>query len=207
VPVLVCATSFRAWAERPCRTSPPPPSTPCTPTCWRKDASTAAGCTHVAMEATGAYWKPIHNILEGEFDLLVVNAQHVKAVRGCKTDVRADNAWPGNISSPSRYHSMFRIGAVLQASAVHQRLYARRDAVGVALALQGHVDGQTLPVGRDDPPCEQGVLVDRPRDAVHVVLRQLTLGHIARRRVTVRFSPTVISRGYDPRMGVLASVI
>jgi hypothetical protein len=44
----------------------------------------------VAIEATGANRKPIHNILEGEFDLLVVNAQHVKAVPGCKTDVRAD---------------------------------------------------------------------------------------------------------------------
>lgn len=51
-----------------------------------------AGCTHAAMEATGAYWKPIHNILEGQFELLVVNAQHVKAVPGRKTDVR-DAEW------------------------------------------------------------------------------------------------------------------
>jgi transposase len=51
-----------------------------------------AGCTHVAMEATGAYWKPIYNILEGQFELLVVNAQHVKAVPGRKTDVR-DAEW------------------------------------------------------------------------------------------------------------------
>ncbi len=50
------------------------------------------GCTHVAMEATGAYWKPVYNILEGQFELLVVNAQHVKAVPGRKTDVR-DAEW------------------------------------------------------------------------------------------------------------------
>ena len=46
------------------------------------------GCTHVAMESTGVYWKPVYNILEGQFELLVVNAQHLKAVPGRKTDVR-----------------------------------------------------------------------------------------------------------------------
>jgi transposase len=38
----------------------------------------AAGCTHVAMEATGVYWQPIWNLLEDAFTLLVVNAQHLK---------------------------------------------------------------------------------------------------------------------------------
>ena len=48
-----------------------------------------AGCTHVAMESTGVYWKPLYNLLE-ETDLtvLVVNAQHIKQVPGRKTDVR-----------------------------------------------------------------------------------------------------------------------
>jgi transposase len=50
------------------------------------------GCTHVAMESTGVYWKPIYNILEGQLELLVVNAQHLKAVPGRKTDVR-DAEW------------------------------------------------------------------------------------------------------------------
>lgn len=39
----------------------------------------AAGCTHVAMEATGAFWKPIYNLLEDRFAVLVVNAAHIKA--------------------------------------------------------------------------------------------------------------------------------
>lgn len=52
----------------------------------------AADCTHVAMESTGVYWKPIYNLLEGHFELLVVNAQHIKAVPGRKTDVR-DAEW------------------------------------------------------------------------------------------------------------------
>lgn len=52
----------------------------------------AEDCTHVAMESTGVYWKPVYNILEGHFELLVVNAQHLKAVPGRKTDVR-DAEW------------------------------------------------------------------------------------------------------------------
>ena len=52
----------------------------------------AAGCTHVAMESTGVYWKPIWNLLEGQVELLLVNAQHIKAVPGRKTDVQ-DSEW------------------------------------------------------------------------------------------------------------------
>lgn len=51
------------------------------------------GCTHVAMESTGAYWKPIYNLLELEGnETLVVNAQHIKNVPGRKTDVK-DAEW------------------------------------------------------------------------------------------------------------------
>jgi transposase len=50
------------------------------------------GVTHAAMESTGVYWKPVYNLLEGVFELLVVNAQHVKAVPGRKTDVM-DAEW------------------------------------------------------------------------------------------------------------------
>jgi transposase len=52
----------------------------------------AAGCTHVAMESTGVYWRPVYNLLEHLFILLVVNAQHIKAVPGRKTDVK-DAEW------------------------------------------------------------------------------------------------------------------
>lgn len=54
----------------------------------------AAGCTHVAMESTGVYWRPVYNVLEavGQFELLVVNAQHMKAVPGRKTDIH-DAEW------------------------------------------------------------------------------------------------------------------
>ena len=53
---------------------------------------TAQSVTHVAMESTGVFWKPIYNILEGHFTLLLVNARHVKQVPGHKTDV-SDCQW------------------------------------------------------------------------------------------------------------------
>jgi transposase len=52
----------------------------------------AAGCTHVAMESTGVYWKPLYNLLEEAFTPLLVNAWHIKAVPGRKTDVK-DCEW------------------------------------------------------------------------------------------------------------------
>jgi len=53
----------------------------------------ASGCTHVAMEATGVYWKPVWNILsDGAFELIVANAAHIKNVPGRKTDVN-DAMW------------------------------------------------------------------------------------------------------------------
>jgi transposase len=51
------------------------------------------GCTHVAMEATGVYWKPVWHILDdGDFQLILANASHVKNVPGRKTDVN-DATW------------------------------------------------------------------------------------------------------------------
>jgi len=56
------------------------------------DWLSVCGATHVAMESTGIYWRPVHNILEGSFEILLVNAHHVKAVPGRKTDVK-DSEW------------------------------------------------------------------------------------------------------------------
>ena len=49
---------------------------------WLRDS----GVTHGAIESTGVYWKPVWNILEGQFEILLVNAQHIKAVPGRQTD-------------------------------------------------------------------------------------------------------------------------
>jgi len=52
----------------------------------------AEGVTHVAMESTGVYWKAPFNLLEGQFEVLLANAQHIKTVPGRKTDVK-DAEW------------------------------------------------------------------------------------------------------------------
>ncbi|MGA2455120.1 MAG: IS110 family transposase [Solirubrobacteraceae bacterium] len=57
-----------------------------------RDWLAAHGVTQVTMEATGVYWKPVWAILEDEFELLLVNARHVKQVPGRKTDV-SDAVW------------------------------------------------------------------------------------------------------------------
>ena len=55
---------------------------------WLKEL----GVTHIGMECTGIYWKPVHTILEGHFELIVANAHHIKNVPGRKTDVK-DAEW------------------------------------------------------------------------------------------------------------------
>jgi transposase len=56
------------------------------------DWLTGAVCTRIAMESTGVYWQPIWYLLEDRCSVLLVNAAHIKAVLGRKTDVR-DAAW------------------------------------------------------------------------------------------------------------------
>lgn len=52
----------------------------------------SVGVTHVAMESTGIYWKPVYSVLEESFEILLVNARHIKNVPGHKTD-KKDSAW------------------------------------------------------------------------------------------------------------------
>ena len=51
-----------------------------------------AGCTHVAMEATGVYWKPVWHVLESEFELMLANPAHIRNVPGRKSDMK-DASW------------------------------------------------------------------------------------------------------------------
>jgi transposase len=60
---------------------------------------TEFGCTHVAMEATGVYWKPVWNILsDGKFELILANAAHIKNVPGRKTDMN-DAMWIADLAA------------------------------------------------------------------------------------------------------------
>ena len=70
------------------------------------DWLTSKGVTHVAMESTGEYWKPVYNLLEASFTVLVVNAQHIKTVPGRKTDVK-DAEWIADVLRPGLLKASF----------------------------------------------------------------------------------------------------
>jgi transposase len=75
---------------------------------------------HVAMESTGVYWRPIWNLLEGQFELLLVNAQHIKAVPGRKTDLK-DAEWIADLLQ----HGLLRASFVPPAPQRHLRELTR----------------------------------------------------------------------------------
>jgi transposase len=61
-----------------------------------RDWLAAARCTHVAIESTGVYWKPVFNILEDALTVILINPEHAHALRGRKTDVK-DAEWLANL--------------------------------------------------------------------------------------------------------------
>jgi transposase len=63
-------------------------------------------CTHVAMEATGVYWKPVWHVLEDGFELVLANAQHIRNVPGRKTDVN-DAMWIADLLAHGLIRSSF----------------------------------------------------------------------------------------------------
>ena len=84
---------------------------------------TVRGVTHVVMESTGVYWQPIYAVLEGQFELLLVNAQHIKAVPGRKTDVK-DAEWLADLLQ----HGLLRSSFVPSLSQRHVRELTRYRA-------------------------------------------------------------------------------
>lgn len=71
------------------------------------------GCTQVAMEATGIYWKPVWHLLEGRFELVLANAQHIRNVPGRKTDVN-DATWIADLLAHGLIRSSFVPPAAIQ---------------------------------------------------------------------------------------------
>src|SRR6266849_881566 len=71
------------------------------------------GCTHVVMEATGVYWKPVWHVLEGSFELVLANAQHIRNVPGRKTDVN-DAMWIADLLAHGLIRSSFVPPAPIQ---------------------------------------------------------------------------------------------
>jgi transposase len=155
------------------------------------------GCTHVGMEATGVYWKPVWHILsDGDMTLILANAAHVKNVPGRKTDV-ADATWLADLLAHGLIRASFvpeqatqEMRALLrtrkqlvreQASHV-QRIQKTLEDANIKLAsvltnimgLSGRAVLKALIDGRTDPDYLL-TLIDRrvkaPRDKVHAALR------------------------------------
>ncbi len=108
----------------------------------------AAGCTHIAMESTSSYWRPVYNLLEGHFELLVANAYHIKTVPGRKTDVK-DAEWIADllrhgllrgsfIPAPQQRHlrdlTRYRTHLVEERARLTNRLQAVLEDANVKLA-------------------------------------------------------------------------
>lgn len=109
------------------------------------DWLTSGECTQVAMESTGEYWKPIWNLLEGSFELLLVNAQHVKRVPGRKTDVQ-DAEWLADLLQHGLLKASF-IPPVDQRDRrdlTRQRTQLVRDRVRVVNRIQKVLEGANI---------------------------------------------------------------
>jgi transposase len=157
------------------------------------------GVTHVAMESTGVYWKPIWNVLEGSFHLLLVNAQHVKHVPGRKTDVK-DCQWlaellqsgllKGSFVPPrplrelrdlTRYRTKLVQGKTRVVNRLHKVLEDANLKLGSVasdvLGVSGRAMLERIIAGEQDP----AVLADLARRALRAKIPQLQLaleGHV-----------------------------
>jgi transposase len=106
------------------------------------------GCTHVAMEATGVYWKPVWHVLEGTFTVVLANAAHIRNVPGRKTDVN-DAMWIADLLA----HGLIRPSFVPPAAVQDLRDLTRtrkqlvREIAQHALRIQKVLEDANLKVG------------------------------------------------------------
>ena len=98
------------------------------------DWLTGHGCTHVAMEATGVYWKPVWHVLEGTVTLVLANAMHIRNVPGRKSDMN-DATWIADLLA----HGLIRSSFVPPAPVQHLR-----DLTRTRKQLMGEIARHTL---------------------------------------------------------------
>src|SRR5207253_2826344 len=77
------------------------------------DWLTAHGCTHVAMESSGVYWKPVWHVLDGHFELVLANAMHIRNIPGRKSDVN-DATWIADLLAQGLIRGSFVPPASIQ---------------------------------------------------------------------------------------------
>jgi transposase len=157
-----------------------------------------AGVTHVAIESTGEYWKPVYNLLEGTFTVFVVNAAHVKNVPGRKTD-KADARWlaklmrygllqasfiPPRGQRDLRDLTRYRTKLVQERSREVNRVQGVLERANIKLAsvatdimgVSGRAMLEALIAGRADPATMAELARGRMRTKIPVLEQALTGG-------------------------------
>ena len=155
--------------------------------------------THVAMESTGEFWKPVFNILEGSFDVILVNAQHVKTVPGRKTDV-SDAEWlagllqcgllrasfiPPQAQRDLRDLTRYRTNLVQERAMVVQWLHKVLESANIKLAavatdvvgVSGRAMLQQIVAGSTDPATMADLAKGRMREK-RAALEQALTGRV-----------------------------
>jgi transposase len=116
---------------------------------WRLHAwLSEAGCTHVAMESTSVYWKPVFNVLEGRFAVVLANPAHIKAVPGRKTDVK-DCEWLADLLAHGLVRASFIPPAETRAlrDLTRHRKSLIRDRVTVANRIHKLLESANIKLG------------------------------------------------------------
>lgn len=114
----------------------------------------AAGCTHVAIESTGVYWRPVFNLLEGHLEVILVNARHIKAVPGRKTDVK-DSEWLAELLR----HGLLKASFIPPAEIRELRELTRyrqtlvKDQAAIANRIQRIIESGNIKLGQVASDC------------------------------------------------------
>jgi transposase len=106
------------------------------------------GCTHVAMEATGVYWKPVWHVLEGRLELVLANAAHVRGVPGRKSDVN-DATWIADLLAHGLIRASFVPPAPIQElrDLTRTRKQLRREIVQHTQRIQRVLEDANVKLG------------------------------------------------------------
>ena len=145
------------------------------------------GVTHVAMESTGVYWKPIWNLFEGLFELILCNAEHIKAVPGRKTDVK-DSAWIAQLLQ----HGLLKASFVPEKPVrqlrdlTRSRVQLVRQKVQVANRIQKALEDANIKLAS----VASDVLGASGRDMLRAIIRgerdPVVLANLARQRLRAK---------------------